>query len=372
MIRGLGSFRPAIGLATAALALAACGDGAPPGPPPGGPAVGYARILMEDSARPRWDGPGPRPLVTSIWYPAAPGSRMEMVQIPTDRPVFQGGYAARDAEPAAEGRRPLVLLSHGTGGSGLQMMWLGRRLAEAGYVVAAPDHHGNTAAEARFDARGFRMPWERTRDLSSVLDGLLQHPFWGPRIDPRRVGAAGFSLGGYSVLGLAGARTDLDRLDGFCSGPDRDATCEPQAEYPEAEQDFRAMLVQDTSLERRLSEHRRDFTDPRIRTVVVLAPAPIQAFTEASLADLTSPLLVIVGRADGVAPAPTNARRLADRVPGARYEPMEGVGHYDFLNPCTSRGRRFVPVCRTSAPGGRSRLHDRVAALVLAHLGATL
>ena len=36
-------------------------------------------------------------------------------------------------------------------------------------------------------------------DVSAVLTALLESPSWGPRIDPGRIGAAGFSLGGYTM-----------------------------------------------------------------------------------------------------------------------------------------------------------------------------
>ena len=57
--------------------------------------------------------------------------------------------------------------------------------------------------------QGFTLGWERAVDLSKVLDGMLADPEFGPRIDPHRVGAAGFSYGGYTVLELAGGIGDL-------------------------------------------------------------------------------------------------------------------------------------------------------------------
>lgn len=355
-------------LAVALLAGCAGDDGTPP--PADAPLVGYTRLPFTDPARQAWLGDGPRPLVTSLWYPAAPGSRMTLVAVPPKRPIFLGGHAARDAEAAAGGPRPLVLLSHGTGGSALQMMWLGRRLAGAGYLAAAVDHHGNTAAEPAYDARGFRMPWERARDLSVVLDRLLADPRWGPMIDRERISAVGFSLGGYAVAALAGAITDLDRYASFCAGPQRDATCRPQPEYAEAARDFAAMLDADPALRRQVEAHRQTWADPRIGRFAVLAPAPVQAFTDASLGAIDRPFLVIAGEADAIAPPATNAARLAQLVPRARYEALPAADHYVFLDPCNARGRRFVPVCRETGGIARDALHARVFALVRRHLEA--
>jgi len=48
--------------------------------------------------------------------------------------------------------------------------------------------------------------WERARDLSAVIDGMLSDPTFMPRIDRQRIGAAGFSLGGYTMIAIAQGR----------------------------------------------------------------------------------------------------------------------------------------------------------------------
>ncbi|MCQ8184317.1 alpha/beta hydrolase family protein [Parvularcula maris] len=317
-----------------------------------------------DPDRPSWSSDGPRPVTTTLWYPANASSEMSLVEIPSDRPIFVGGFAARNAAIAEERAYPLVLLSHGTGGSGLQMMWLGRALAEQGYIAAAVDHHGNTAAEERYDPRGFRMPWHRAQDLSVVIDRLLEDEQWGSSIDQENVAAAGFSLGGYTVTALAGGLTDLDRLASFCAGPERDATCEPQSEYPDAEEDFVALLEHDPALDEAIRQSQRDFSDPRITRFALLGPALLQAFTDDSLRAIEASVLVIGGGDDDIAPVATNAKRLADLAPEATLHVAEGANHYAFLDPCTARGRRFVPAC---ADGGASRqsVHEETIALLL-------
>ena len=105
-----------------------------------------------DPERQNWDRTGPRPLRTAIWYPA-PASA-DMTETVTAG-FFVGGAVAPDAPVSAERRRyPLILLSHGTGGSSVQMMWLGRYLAARGFIVAAVNHHGNTGAEPQRRAQG--------------------------------------------------------------------------------------------------------------------------------------------------------------------------------------------------------------------------
>ena len=83
--------------------------------------VGVREGRAEDKTRGNWDGDGPRPLTWAAWYPAADDS-VEQAQLigAADAPWFMLGSAARDAPLAGRARSyPVVLLSHGTGGSRL-------------------------------------------------------------------------------------------------------------------------------------------------------------------------------------------------------------------------------------------------------------
>ncbi|MEM9669639.1 MAG: alpha/beta fold hydrolase [Pseudomonadota bacterium] len=333
-------------------------------------AVGMARIEFFDDARPAWTDAGSRPLSTTIWYPAQAGVQQELISFPADQPIFSGGLAARNATIANEKKYPFVLLSHGTGGSALQMMWLGRALASRGFIAAAIDHHGNTAAEDSFDARGFRMPWQRALDLSALLDQLIDDPIWAPRIDNTQIGAAGFSLGGYTVTALAGGQIDFSRFGAFCESLERDATCDPQPEYPDASREFAEMLESGKVSKSDMEYAGSDFSDPRISTYVTLAPALIQALTDDSLKSLNQPILVIVGDGDRVAPLETNAKRLSDLAPTAGLRVVEGASHYTFLNPCTEQGQRFVPVCKDGAVS-RDAIQADVIELVVEHFATS-
>lgn len=347
--------------------VSACGQGGgSETAAPEGAAVGMTRLAYEDPARMSWNGTTPRPLMTQVWYPAAEGSEMTEFVIPADRPVFTGGFAARDAALAQDQKkRPLVIMSHGTGGSAFQMMWLGRELAARGYIAAAVDHHGNTAAEEDFDPRGFRLPWERALDLSEVISLLLEDETFGPSIDETRISAIGFSLGGYTVTALAGGETDMEKFVAFCAGPDRDTTCEKQAEFPEAGTLFDEMLANDPDLQILFGRYKLDFADPRVSRFIALGPALGQAFTEPSLSRIEAPFLFIAGRADEVAPPLTNAEYLASHIPNASIQLIPDAGHYVFLNECTPRGRRFVPVCKDPDGVSRASVHDETVGLVL-------
>ena len=195
--------------------------------------VGRTVRDWSDPARTRWDGSGTRPLQTTIWYPAVPGARETATSIgPPGLPFFRFGWVAPEAPMAALPERlPVILLSHGTGGSALDLSWLAEPLAARGHLVAAVTHHGNSIAADDLAPQGFYLWWERARDLTQILERLERDSAFGDRLDLGRVGAAGFSLGGHTVVLLGGARVDLAAFRARCEEPDALASsCQPPPE----------------------------------------------------------------------------------------------------------------------------------------------
>ena len=328
--------------------------------------VGYVRRRWTDDERSNWNETGRRPLVTDIWYPTRDDAEeTELFIGPRGRPVFVSGRVAEDAPIAPpRGGCPCVLLSHGTGGSALQHGWLATALASRGTVVLGVNHHGNTTLEM-YAPQGFCLWWERTRDLTVALDHLLADETFGPHVDVARVGAAGFSLGGYTVMGLAGGRTDLDAWRTFARGPERDATTEDQQEFPGVLARFRNIAENDRLVKASLARHGESFRDLRVRSVFAMAPVLAEAFDAATLAAISVPVALVVGAADDVAPPATNAERYAARIPGAELTVLPGeVGHATFLSECTPNGARAVPkLCREHPSVDRGAVHRQVAEL---------
>jgi predicted dienelactone hydrolase len=326
--------------------------------------VGMVTRNYTDESRKEWEGSGPRPLTTVIWYPAAPSRRVEYVfEGPPKTQVFDSVPVATDADVArTKPKYPLVLLSHGTGSSALQMIWLGYHLALRGYIVAAVNHHGNTAAEERLLAQGATLVWERPKDLSIVLDKLLADPVFGSRIDAERIGAAGFSLGGYTVIALAGGKYSPDTFDAFCRSEQRDFTCEPQAGLPEAAARMVELRKGDLQVNESIARSNDSYRDPRIKGVFAIAPVLANGFTQKRLTDITVPVRIVVGEADTVAPLQTNALHYTQIIPQAQLSVLPGkVGHYAFLATCTQHGQRTVPLCKDPAGVDRPRVHREVS-----------
>jgi len=106
------------------------------------------------------------------------------------------------------------------------LAWLGTALAAHGFVAVAVNHPGNNALEDR-TVEGFSLWWLRAVDLSAVIDAVLDDKTFGSQIDPARIGAAGHSAGGYTVIAVAGGISDPAQLQAFCRSPAADASCKP-------------------------------------------------------------------------------------------------------------------------------------------------
>lgn len=318
------------------------------------------------TARRNWRGTPDHTLHVTVWYPAA-DTAIETRQTigPPDKPLFQAGTATPHAAFAPSlDPFPLILLSHGTGGSAAQLGWLGTALARAGFIAAAVDHPGNNAVTG-YTPEGFLLWWERATDLSEVLDGLLADPEIGPHIDKDRIGAAGFSLGGYTVLELAGARTDISGLYDRCKSKPDDPMCRvpEMKDMPPANQ----MLenIRKTSGES-LARSADSFRDPRLHAVFAIAPALGFTQTPESLHSIRMPVEVVVGSADPIAPAANNANLIKANVRGARETILPNVAHYTFLDDCTDLGKKTVPDFCTDPPGvDRSAVHMQTSGMAV-------
>jgi predicted dienelactone hydrolase len=329
--------------------------------------VGMVTRNFTDENRKNWQGTAQRPLTTAIWYPAEATTTKEEIIFggPSEKEVFAPVTVAPGAEISPAARKyPLIIISHGTGGSAVMMMWLGYYLASRGYVVAAVNHHGNTAAEPQRAAQGFLLYWERTKDLTVVLDKLLVDPVFGARIDRNRIGAAGFSLGGYTVISVAGGVFSSQQFETFCRSPQRDFTCEAQHEFPDAPRLFEELKASDPVVQESLRHAGDSYRDKRIKRVFAIAPALGSGFTASGLSKIKIPVRIIIGHADKITPLTTNAQRYANLIKGARLTVLPGeIGHYTFLAECNAHGKAVVDICRDADAIDRAAVHQQVAQL---------
>lgn len=305
---------------------------------PASAAIGVAKREFADPERSNWPQTGPRPLRTILWYPAGAGGTPETQEV-----YGRDKALLRDAPLAGGASRPLLLLSHGAGSRADHMAWLGHVLAGHGFIVAAVEHNGSPEEELHSrPTPSDHFAWERARDLSTVLDALLQDPALGPAIDRERIGAAGFSLGGTTVLWLAGARLDLAHLR-------RNAPPMP-AERKDAIENLIRLPQSNGAARSAQQRAERSHRDPRVRSVFALAPAMGFGFTTEGLREVEVPVRIVVGDADPVTPAAPNARHFAEGIAGARYLEVPGErGHYTGATPAEVRAPELEEIADMAA-----------------------
>jgi predicted dienelactone hydrolase len=323
-----------------------------------------------------WRGAKTHALLTTVWYPADSASIEQPTSIgPPDSPLFAVGSAAPGARPAT-GRFPLIVLSHGTGGSALMLGWLGAVLASHGYMAAAVNHPGNNALEP-YTASGFSLWWERAKDLSEVIDRMLADSEFGSRIDSKRIAAAGFSLGGYTMIEIAGGITDRAAYRKFCKSPAADAMCKSPPEFPDLLEQFNRLDEtgkSDPEVAESLRHEKDSHRDSRVRAVFAIAPALGPAFRPAGLKKIAIPVQIVAGTADDNVPVASSARYYASHIHDSKLVLLEGgVRHYEFLATCTAQGRQRLPLLCTDQPGvDRDAIHRKTAAMAAEFFDAHL
>ncbi len=197
--------------------------------------VGVTSIQVDDASRPDAEL-GPRPLRTEIWYPAVDAARGMPKNLYSDfllRGSVPGSIAAADealnsyrkglnvAEldkiyknvavrdvQVRDGHWPLLVFSHGSGGTRVGYVFFTEFMASHGYIVMAADHIGNSRytivngkAVPAGGPRGQASAADRPKDVSFLIDVATRmnsgsDSRFAGRIDLDKIAAAGMSFGG--------------------------------------------------------------------------------------------------------------------------------------------------------------------------------
>jgi predicted dienelactone hydrolase len=88
-------------------------------------------------------------------------------------------------------------------------------LAEAGFIVAAINHPGDTYGDMSRSGDLAEFV-ERPTDIKRLIDLMLGASPAASKIDPERIGVFGVSAGGYTALVLIGANPDWTSATEFC------------------------------------------------------------------------------------------------------------------------------------------------------------
>lgn len=317
---------------------AALAQGKPPQPP------GLAHVGLREVVYP--DDQEPAGIRTWLWYP----TRAQ------PEPWMANAYLVQTRKDAAPipGPKPLVVLSHGSFGYVFGLHHFAEYLAARGYVVATPMHpHDNNA-----DSTGTYSDLQlvgRSRHIARVIDGVLRDPVMAPLVDPRRIGMAGFSAGGFTALTVLGAVPDFSRLTEYCQGnPDDGVACSG-------------------GLEGKVRIERPDWRqtpDPRVKAAVLMAPGLGFMFSRKTLQSVTRPVLIYRAANDQAIRHPFSEEWIAEAL-GRKpeYHVVPGP-HLIFLAPCAPG--RADEICRDPPGIDREAVHATINAGMLDFFGRTL
>lgn len=328
--------------------------------------VGFKQITLPDAEH-------GRPLHVTTWYPTDYDGPQTIV---AENPAFVGLSVAKDANPGT-GRHPLVVLSHGYGGSWRNLSWLAGELVQKGYIVAAPDHPGTTAFDT--NSPETKKLWERPRDLGRVIDALLAKPDLAGEVAPNRIAAIGHSLGGWTVTELAGGRLDADLVTKDCDARFGSISCKLFTHLG---------IGAGTEATANL---RGDLRDARVRAVVTLDLGLASGLKPESLADVHVAFLVIAAGTDidGIAAekaevAATNkdSSYLAQYLPkaSASYAEIPDALHFSFMQLCKPGAIELIKeetpgeeiVCKDGGSRDRAGIHREITDMIITFLAEAL
>ena len=290
-----------------------------------------------------------RPLTIGIWYPTDAAAK------PTPLETFTQDVAV-GGQVAGHGL-PLVVISHGSGGTFAGHYDTALALAHAGFVAASVTHNG----DAYQDQGRIAQIWHRPAQLHRLIDYMLAEWPARDRIDAGRVGVFGFSAGGFTALVAAGGTPDLSLIQPHCLHSSA-FECGVIAKMGQAE---RTQLPPPGVAW---------VHDARVKAAVVAAPALGYTFGREGLKHLRVPVQLWRDEFDHVLPSPDYAEAVRDALPTPPdYHVVANADHYDFLAPCSDRLARFAPDICAERPGfDRAAFHAEFDAAVVAFFERTL
>lgn len=311
-----------------------------PPPAPSGPLVGFATLTTNDPAT-------GQPMRVSLFFP--PAQPLEGL------PVQRGPWwvDALDATPAA-GAHPLIVISHGHGGSRFGHHDLATALARAGFVVAAPEHLGDTAGDVSGVGTA-RVLFGRAWQVRATVDAVLADSRFASVVDPQRIGVAGFSAGGYTSLLTVGAQPDFTLLTGYCQRHPKDAE----------------LCAGPRQLD--VASPAQPTKDTRVKAAFVMAP--LGAFFGPNAFDsVTAPVHLAFATADEVLLPTENALPVRDGLKTLEgVEEVAGAGHFVFLAPCPPAfASEAPPLCRDPKGVDRIATHAQLATSAVRFFETTL
>ncbi|MDJ0599273.1 MAG: alpha/beta hydrolase [Crocosphaera sp.] len=220
---------------------------------------------------------------------------------------------------------PVVIISHGLASRPEDFSKWANHLASYGYVVAVPQHPGSDIQQTKDFLEGLSRQIfireefiDRPLDIKYTIDELERRNqgWFSGKLDLNNVGVMGHSFGGYTMLAIAGATPDFDRLEQICNLEIGDLNT--------------ALLLQCRAL--KLERKDYNFKDERVKALFVVNPVNSGIFGNKSLAKIDIPVFIAAGSYDPATPfifeQAVSYPRL--EVSDKYLQLQEGQAHVDF------------------------------------------
>ena len=245
-------------------------------------------------------------LDVNVWYPVA--------RTPSTVRYGEWVFKANRRAAPMEGVFPLVLISHGAAEDRFFHHNLAGKLAEQGFIVAAPTHPGDNTQDMD-NLFTVQQITGRLQDYDTVISALKDDSYLGPHIDTLRIGLVGFGAGADAALLAVGGTISPQAWKKW----KMDAS--PDAPYLNA---WAQARLDDTVLS---VELRQTQPNPILRSVVAVAPAYAMFFDQDGLAAATSPVLLMTATRDTLTPLQV----AASLAPGSRLVSVGSEKALDFI-----------------------------------------
>jgi len=246
-------------------------------------AVGFRTLAVED----RIQG---KSIPLLVFYPASG----------EPQPLRFGPFEIQAARDAAVGgdKLPLIILSHGSGGTPWTLRDLAMDLARSGFVAILPEHVGDSLSDSSLFGTAENLR-NRPRHIRLAADAALDDAALRPHLRADRIGAVGLSMGGYSILAAAGGKP--------WTGP----------------QESKGAPFSPVKVE----------ADERLSALVLLAPATAWFRPQGSLGGVHVPVMMRTGALDTVTPAFHADLVRRDIAPSLLDDQIvPNAGHFSFMS----------------------------------------
>ena len=298
--------------------------------------------------------PGDQPIELGIWYPSDAPATTQPLGPFTQDVAYYGAVGGNSL--------PLIVVSHGTGGSAAGHYDTALALADAGFVVVALSHTGDNYKDRAysFTTRNFV---DRPKQVSRVIDFMLNAWSGHDHLDPTRIGIFGHSAGGATALILIGGNPDLGLAALFCHDHPDDWGCQQHQAL--------AGKAADKGADPGLPDWHHD---PRIKAAVIAAPALGFAFTKVGLENVSAPVQLWRAEDDKINPNKWFADIVKENLPQPPEDHLvANAGHFDFLAPCSDAlAKVAAEICATQPGFDRTAFHQDMNKAIVAFFQAKL